>query len=147
MSPELDRAAIRAAERTHEKARMRAAEAIDVDLQPADAAWLSEHLSGCADCRSVAAEYRALHDELRGLASPEPPRDLWARTSAALDGVDRSGARRSGQSVGSRLGLAAFNRSFLGSALAVGVTVAVAGLSLLSQGPLHTPGPGPADTG
>ena len=146
MSPELDRAAIRAAERTHEKARMRAAEAIDVDLQPADAAWLSEHLSGCADCRSVAAEYRALHDELRGLASPEPPRDLWARTSAALDGVDRPGARRSGRSVSSRLGLAAFSRSFLGSAAAVGITVAVAGLSLLSQGPLHVPGPGPADT-
>ena len=146
MSPELDRSAIRAAERTHEKARMRAAEAIDVDLQPADAAWLSEHLSGCADCRSVAAEYRALHDELRGLASPEPPRDLWARTSAALDGVDRPGARRSGRSVSSRLGLAAFSRSFLGSAAAVGITVAVAGLSLLSQGPLHVPGPGPADT-
>ena len=147
MSPELDRAAMRAAERAHEKARMRAAEAIDVDLQPADAAWLSEHLSGCADCQSVAAEYRALHDELRGLASPEPPRDLWARTSAALDGVDRPGARRSGQSVSSRLGLAAFSRSFLGSAVAVGITVAVAGLSLLSQGPLHVPGPGLADTG
>ena len=147
MSPELDRAAMGAAERAHEKARLLAAEAIDVDLRPADAAWLSEHLSGCADCQSVAAEYRDLHDELRGLASPEPPRDLWARTSAALDAVDRSGARRSGQSVSSRLGLAAFNRSFLGSAVAVGVTVAVAGLSLLSQGPLHIPGPGPADTG
>ena len=146
MSPELDRAAMRAAERAHEKARMRAAEEIDVDLQPADAAWLSEHLSGCADCQSVATEYRALHDELRGLASPEPPRDLWARTSAALDGVDRPGARRSGRSVSSRLGLAAFSRSFLGSAVAVGVAVAVAGLSLLSQGPLHVPGPGPADT-
>ena len=147
MSPELDRAAMRAAERAHDKARLLAAEAIDVDLGPAEAAWLSEHLDGCADCQSVAAEYRAMHDELRGLASPEPPRDLWARTSAALDAADRSGARRSGQSVGSRLGLHAFGRSFLGSAVAVAVTVAVAGLSLLSQGPFHVPGPGPAETG
>jgi hypothetical protein len=147
MSPQLDRAAMRAAERVHAKARMRAAQAIDVDLQPEDAAWLSEHLSGCADCRAVGAEYRALHDELRGLASPEPPRDLWARTSAALDGVDRSGAHRSGKSAGSRRRLAAFNRSLLGSAVAVGVTVALAGLSLLSHGPLHAPGSGPADTG
>ena len=147
MSSQLDRAAIRAAERVHAKARMWAAQAIDVDLQPADAAWLSEHLSGCADCRAVGAEYRALHDELRGLESPEPPRDLWARTSAALDGMDRSGARRSGKRAGSRRRLAAINRSFLGSAVAIGVTVGLAGLSLLSHGPLHTPGPGPADTG
>jgi hypothetical protein len=147
MSPQLDRAAMRAAERVHAKARMWAAQAIDVDLQPADAAWLSEHLSGCADCRAVGAEYRALHDELRGLESPEPPRDLWARTSAALDGMDRSGARRSGKRAGSRRRLAAINRSFLGSAVAIGVTVGLAGLSLLSHGPLHTPGPGPADTG
>ena len=72
-----DRAAMRAAERAHERALALASDAIDMELASADASWLAEHLRGCAACRSIAAEYRVLHDELRGLVTPEPPRDLW----------------------------------------------------------------------
>jgi hypothetical protein len=149
MSPELDRAEMRAAEkaaeRAHERARMLASDAIDEPLATADATWLAEHLSGCADCRSVADEYRALHDELRGLATPEPPRDLWARTSTAIDAVDRS---RTGLAGLARLRLGGFarSRSSLGSAMAVTATVLVVGLSLLSQGPLFVPGSAPSST-
>ena len=62
-------------------------------LEPAEAAWLDEHLAGCADCRAVADAYTADQDALRGLraTAPEPPRDLWARTAA---GIEQEAARR-----------------------------------------------------
>ncbi len=77
----------------HERARVRAAERMDAPLEPAEAAWLDEHLAGCADCRSVADAYAADQDALRGLraTAPEPPRDLWARTAA---GIEQEAARR-----------------------------------------------------
>ena len=52
-----------------------------------EAAWLDEHLAGCDACRSVAAAYEADRLALRALRDrqPEPPRDLWARTSAAIE--------------------------------------------------------------
>ena len=69
----------------HARARLLASEAIDTELEPGDAVWLAGHLQGCPDCQTVADEYQALRNELRSLTLPEPPRDLWARTSAALD--------------------------------------------------------------
>jgi len=129
----LSRAA-RDAELLHERARQLASEAIDTELEPGDAAWLAGHLDGCPDCSTVADEYRALRDELRSLALPEPPRDLWARTSAALDEVDRSDPRaRSALRLG--LGGWAANRSSLGAAMAVALVVVISGASLLSQVP------------
>jgi hypothetical protein len=126
--------ALRDSERIHERATLLASEAIDSALEPADAAWLAEHLDGCADCQTVADEYRSLRDELRSLAAPEPPRDLWARTSAALDELDRSGQRKG---VALRLGFGglAANRSFVGTAVAVSLVVVFSGISLLSQVP------------
>ena len=49
--------------------------------------WLDEHLAGCDACRAIAAAYDADRAALRGLRDhqPEPPRDLWARTSAAIE--------------------------------------------------------------
>src|ERR1035437_4170518 len=84
MSPEMSSAI------AHERARMLAAESVDVELEPQDTDWLDGHLSVCADCRAVSDEYREIHAELRSLDMPEPPRDLWARTAAALDEVDSS---------------------------------------------------------
>jgi anti-sigma factor RsiW len=72
-------------ETIHDRARMLAAESVDGSLAPGDAEWLDAHLGACPDCAAVAEEYRAIHLELGSLATPEPPRDLWARTSAALD--------------------------------------------------------------
>jgi hypothetical protein len=69
----------------HERARVRLAERLDEPLDWLEAEWLAEHLDDCADCRAVAAEYAAQREALRGLRPPEPPRDLWARTAAALD--------------------------------------------------------------
>ncbi len=71
----------------HDRARSRAAERIDAPLEPAEAAWLDEHLSGCEACRAVAAAYDTDRQALRALRdiTPEPPRDLWARTSARIE--------------------------------------------------------------
>ena len=78
----------------HQRARQLAAARVDELLPPGDEAWLAEHLEGCASCAAVAAEYDAQHDlfgALRG-ATPQPPRDLWARTAAVID-AERHHAR------------------------------------------------------
>jgi hypothetical protein len=71
----------------HTRAHELAAQRLDEPLSQGDDAWLTQHLEACDGCRSVAAEYEAQRTALRALrdAQPEPPRDLWARTSAAID--------------------------------------------------------------
>jgi len=117
----------------HAQARALAAELVDGPLVPEEAAWLDAHLASCPDCSAVAAEYAAIHAELSTLAMPEPPRDLWARTRAALDQVDGRGARSLGRH--SRAGLG----SLLGSSIAVATVVVIAGAALLSQTPIVRP--------
>ena len=117
----------------HQRARMLSAESVDGPLAADDAAWLDGHVASCPDCAAVSREYRANHLELRGLAAPEPPRDLWARTSAALDMVAPAG--RSGARGPARAG----KRPLFGTAAAVGVVVVVATASLLGQSPIGTP--------
>jgi Putative zinc-finger/WD40-like Beta Propeller Repeat len=70
---------------THERARRLAAVRIDQVLPPSDEAALDAHLAGCPECRAVADGYQADRLALRALPPVEPPRDLWARTSAALE--------------------------------------------------------------
>ncbi len=88
------RARLDSAAREHARARVLAAWRMDEVLDAADAAWLSAHLDHCEACRVVAAAYDVQRADLRALrvAQPEPPRDLWARTAAAMD----AGGRRSG---------------------------------------------------
>ncbi len=143
MSAARDRNAMRVAERAHERARQLASESIDEALSRVDSAWLAEHLLTCDDCRGVAAEYQALHDELRGLEQPQPPRDLWARTSAALDQVDASRTRKGVRPLG-WAGFFSGSRASLATVAAVGFTVLLAVASLFSNGPLHV-GPGATD--
>ena len=71
----------------HERARARAAERLDGPLEAAEAAWLDEHLASCAACAAAAADYASQRLELRALRDrmPAPPRDLWARTAAAIE--------------------------------------------------------------
>jgi hypothetical protein len=114
----------------HEQARLLAAESIDVQLVPEESAWLEDHLAACDDCRAVAAEYTAIHAELSTLAMPEPPRDLWARTRAALDQADGGSGRPMGRRSPAGLG------SLLGTSMAVGAVVVIAGAALLSQTPI-----------
>ena len=77
----------------HERARTRLAEQMDEPLWAEESAWLQDHLGRCADCRRVADEYAAQREALRALRPPMPPRDLWARTSAALDMLEARSRR------------------------------------------------------
>ena len=139
MSPEMNRL-FGADEPIHDRARMLAAESVDGPIEPGDAEWLGAHLAACPDCAAVAEHYRVIHLELRALATPEPPRDLWARTSAALDQIDAKAARRSpGKAGAGRKG----NRPLVATAVAVGCVVVVAAASLLAQSPVIAPATAP----
>ena len=67
---------------------------MDGPLGLEETAWLEEHLADCSACSSIAAEYAADRLALRALreTAPEPPRDLWARTAAAIE--QESGGQR-----------------------------------------------------
>ena len=126
---------------SHERARVRAAERLDGPLGLAEATWLEEHLVACPACAAVAAAYEADRRSLRamGVAGGEPPRDLWARTSAAIE--RESAARGRGASPvqpGSR-------RIPLGALSGIAVIAVVLGASAISSGlfgsdvPIATP--------
>lgn len=84
----------------HDRARTLMSDGLLVTLEPDDATWLTRHLDGCAECGRDWKAFRADRKLLRALRDqpPEPPRDLWARTSAALDRE----AQRHGAPTGSR---------------------------------------------
>lgn len=72
---------------THQRAMSIVVEGF-LEPTPDDAAaWLADHLAGCAECRLESAALRSDRDLLRTLrdAPPVPPRDLWARTAAAIE--------------------------------------------------------------
>ena len=112
----------------HDRARLRLAERMAGDLDVEEAAWLEEHLGDCPSCTSVAAQFAADRLALRALrdAAPQPPRDLWARTAAAIEqesGGGRSAAGRARR--GSRLPLGALS--------GIAVIAVVIGVSTLSS--------------
>jgi Putative zinc-finger len=115
----------------HERARGLVAEQLDGALAATDATWLADHLDGCEACRSVAAAYEADRAALRGLRDqqPEPPRDLWARTAAA---IERESAGR--HSVSRRAIRSARSGAGLGVLSGVAVIAVVLGASVLSGG-------------
>ncbi|MEI7744187.1 MAG: zf-HC2 domain-containing protein [Chloroflexota bacterium] len=71
----------------HERADGLSVIVLDEPLDPADAAWLEAHLAGCDACAATAAAYQGDRLLLRSLREMplEAPRDLWARTAAALE--------------------------------------------------------------
>ncbi len=77
----------------HAHARMRLAERLDGPLGLTEATWLDEHLADCPSCAAMAAAYEEDRLALRALRdqSPEPPRDLWARTAAAIEAESGTG--------------------------------------------------------
>ena len=121
----------------HERARALAAGRLDAILEPNDAAWLDEHLVGCLACRSVAAEYESDRLALRGLRDrqPEPPRDLWARTAAAIE-RESAAAGRSGRATNDGRGR---RTPALGVLSGVAVIAVVIGATVLSGGFLNGP--------
>ena len=78
----------------HVRLRELLAERLDAPLPAREAADLEAHLAACPACRVVERDYAALHEQLRALSAIDPPRDLWARTRAAIDHeVAREGRR------------------------------------------------------
>lgn len=111
-------------DRRHDHARYREliSDGLDGTLSPGDAAALASHLGECGRCRATERAYRGQRQALRAASRPiTPPRDLWARTSAALD---REVARQGGYAE-ARID----RRAVLGGMVAV-ATVASLGLSV-----------------
>jgi hypothetical protein len=126
----------------HARARARAAEQLDAPLAPDEARWLADHLAGCAACASAAADYASQRLELRALRDrvPVPPRDLWARTSAA---IERESRHRRGERRGpARRSLTPY--ALLAGALVVAVAVGTLTSSQWFYGNPTTP-PGATD--
>jgi Putative zinc-finger/WD40-like Beta Propeller Repeat len=123
---------------THARARDLAARQLDGPLPPDDAAWLEAHLTGCANCRDVGEAYEADRLALRGLRAtePSPPRDLWARTSAAIDRERAVRGRSTPETSGAR------GRPPLGVLSGVAVIAVVIGASVISGGWLDAPATG-----
>ncbi len=128
----------------HERATARAAEQLEAPLSPAEATWLEGHLDGCEPCRAIADAYANDRLALRQLRneSVDAPRDLWARTAAAIE--SESAARR--RDVAPRRSRRATSAPALGalSGLAVvGVVVVATAISggWFGQTPAVSPGP------
>lgn len=115
----------------HARARARAAERLDGPLGLAEATWLDGHLAACVDCARVAAAYDADRLLLRSLRDedPEPPRDLWARTAAAIEQESAARGRTpvpAGRTSGRRVPLGVLS--------GVAVIAVVVGVSAVSSG-------------
>jgi hypothetical protein len=110
----------------HLRAHARAAERLESPLDPAEEAWLEDHLADCSACAATAADYATQRLELRAMRDrqPLPPRDLWARTAAAIEREAGPHPRRARRPIQSLLAPYAL------LAGAVIVAVAVGSLSL-----------------
>jgi hypothetical protein len=114
---------------SHARARAALSDRLDGVLEPSEAGWLDDHLTGCADCRAAEADYDAQRIALRAAAAATPvtPRDLWARTAAAIERESSFRDRRSTAPGGRR-------RSLLRSPLiATALVVVVAVGTLISS--------------
>jgi hypothetical protein len=142
----------------HERARSLAAERLVAPLEPAEGDWLDAHLAACVACRGAADGYERDRLELRAFRRQpiEPPRDLWARTSAAIEleagARSRGAARRRGLSssvvpLGAISGLlvvaVVFGASLLSSRAVPSVTPPTASLFAFSFAPSSTGRPEP----
>ncbi|MEK6719040.1 MAG: hypothetical protein AABZ33_00055 [Chloroflexota bacterium] len=116
----------------HERARVLSALDLVERLPSSDAAWLSDHLLECATCRELAAAYEADRLLLRSLrdTAPEPPRDLWARTAAAIE-QEAWGAVRAWR-------LPRIGHVPLGAASGLLVVAVVVGVTLFGKTPPET---------
>lgn len=67
---------------------------LDRPLARSETRYLNTHLKTCESCRQAERDYREQRKSLRALPPRIPPRDMWARTSAALDREVARGAYR-----------------------------------------------------
>lgn len=129
---------------SHERARRRAAERLDGPLGLTEAAWLDEHLAGCPSCAAIADAYERDRADLRTLrpSPPEPPRDLWARTAAAIEA--EAGAADAGSATAPATSGSATARGPrrwpIGALSGLAVVLVVVGVTALSgRGPFGGP--------
>src|SRR5207247_9217697 len=141
---EAGRGGLVTAQRLHRVFLDLAAARMDAPLAPADELRLEAHLAGCDACRERIAGYEADRAALHGLRElPPPPRDLWARTSAALDreqGLPAGWRRRIRRPWTARRVLRRRTGGALAAALSVLVIVALVGSGLVPG----FPGGGPS---
>ncbi|CAN5602624.1 hypothetical protein BH23CHL6_BH23CHL6_11610 [soil metagenome] len=71
--------------RDHARYRELISARLESTLTEPETAELVRHLAECGRCRAAEHAYRAQRQQLRTWRTPSPPRDMWARTSAALD--------------------------------------------------------------
>src|SRR6187200_1356485 len=69
----------------HARYRELLAARLDRQLTRAENRILLNHLKACPSCQQAERDYRDQGALLRSLPTPAPPRDMWARTSTALD--------------------------------------------------------------
>ena len=116
---------------SHERVRQLLAARLDGPISRSEHRLLAGHLRACEQCRLVDHDYRAQRAQLRSLPTPIAPRDMWPRTSAALD---RELARSRGR-FGRRRPAAAFGRQVSRgghSAVLAGLLVAIGGITALA---------------
>jgi len=130
-------------ESAHDRARATWSHGMLEPIAPADVAWLESHVAGCGECRVEREAFLEDRQLLRSLRDqpPEPPRDLWARTAAA---IEQESARRSRHGL-----LPAFPDRFvprrarlpLGVMAGLLVAIVVVATSLAPRGIPLAPGP------
>jgi anti-sigma factor RsiW len=72
-------------DREHERVLGRLSDYIDAALPGGERSEVERHLAGCASCRDVLEELRAVTQAARSLGPLEPPRDLWPGVAERLD--------------------------------------------------------------
>lgn len=115
----------------HARFRSLLVQRMDEPLADADVADLEAHLEACPACRAVARDYQADRERMRAIRPQDPPRDLWARTSAALD---REVADEFGTPLGPGFGRTSSRqrlRVAIGSFLTLTLVLALAGGQLV----------------
>jgi WD40-like Beta Propeller Repeat len=120
----------------HERARTLAATQLTEPIKAVDATWLLEHLAGCEACRAVLASYEADRAGLRLLRDhqPQPPRDLWARTSAAIEREAVAAGRAPRRATTSPQPASRRRLAPMAMVAGVAIVVVVVGASLVSGG-------------
>jgi hypothetical protein len=83
------------AEAGHDRARQLWSISMVEPLDERDGSWLDSHLEGCTECRLERDSQLADQRLLRSLRDRpiDPPRDLWARTAAAIEREAARGSR------------------------------------------------------
>ena len=122
-------------ESAHDRARALTATEMLEPLDELQTVWLAGHLESCAECRNDREAYLADRSLLRSLRAntPEPPRDLRARTMAALDREAMAKSKR-GRAAGRTTGAASRRPSMpFGAAAGALIVLVVVGATVLPQ--------------